>query len=211
MLSSIHPLGERARGNRFNHTATAFIFGSLAGGGLIGLTLGASGWVANRFAHLVFDASLEPALGLLAVALAGVVALVFELSGKRVPSVRRQVNEDWLAEFRGWVYGIGFGLQLGAGVATYITSTAVLVWLVSMFVAGLVHGSVVGSVAIGSTFGLVRGLSILTTRSIQSPDQLVRFHRVLHRSTPHVQRLGTVSLVFLTVTAGVLAAQNMAS
>ena len=37
--------------------------------------------------------------------------------GRRLPSWRRQVNEDWLVGYRPWVVGGGFGLQLGAGVA----------------------------------------------------------------------------------------------
>lgn len=202
MLSSIHPLGERARGNRFNHTATAFVVGSAAGGATIGAAIGGLGWLTRQGPT---DLSRSTALAL--VALAGVVAIFLEVSGKKLPSVGRQVNEDWLAEFRGWVYGIGFGFQLGAGVATYITSAAVFVWLVAM----LISGSIVSAVVIGVAFGLVRGLTIMSTRSVQSPDQLMQFHRQLHRSAPLVRRLGTVALVFVTLAAGILATGTISS
>ena len=37
---------------------------------------------------------------------------------------RRQVNEDWMARYRGWAYGAGFGLQLGLGVVTIVTTAS---------------------------------------------------------------------------------------
>ena len=43
MLASIHPLGERARHNRFWITATAYIAGSVAGGASAGWIAGAIG------------------------------------------------------------------------------------------------------------------------------------------------------------------------
>ena len=43
MLASIHPLGERARHNRFWITATAYIAGSVAGGAVAGGIAGAVG------------------------------------------------------------------------------------------------------------------------------------------------------------------------
>lgn len=200
MLSSIHPLGERARGNRFGHTATAFVLGSLLGGIAIGALVGGFGWVSGQAYQATFGSPINQSVALGLVALSGIVALIFEMSGKAIPSLRRQVNEDWLSEFRGWVYGMGFGIQLGAGVATYITSAAILVWLAAMFITS----SLAASVAIGAVFGLVRGLSITTAQSINSPESLVNFHRFLHRSAPRVQLLGTVSLVLITATAGAM-------
>ncbi len=206
MLSSIHPLGERARGNRFGHTAAAFVLGSLLGGLAIGLLIGGLGWLTGQAYQVTFDSPINQSAALALVALSGIVALGFEMSGKAIPSLRRQVNEDWLSEFRGWVYGMGFGFQLGAGVATYITSAAILVWLAAMFTTG----SLAASVAVGGIFGLVRGLSITTAGSINSPEGLVRFHRFLHRSAPRVQLLGTVSLVLITATAGAMFLEGVA-
>ena len=54
-------------------------------------------------------------------------ALVVDVSPlrRRLPTTRRQVNEDWMGRYRGWVYGGAFGAQLGSGVATIVTSAAV--------------------------------------------------------------------------------------
>ena len=41
------------------------------------------------------------------------------------PFLCRQVNEAWLSKYRPWVYGGGFGWQIGAGVTTYVMTAAV--------------------------------------------------------------------------------------
>lgn len=53
-------------------------------------------------------------------ALAGLAGLALDLGlgALRLPGPARQVDEDWLARYRGWVYGAGFGTQLGLGVVT---------------------------------------------------------------------------------------------
>ncbi len=190
MLSSIHPLGERAKGNRFGLTATAFAVGATVGGattgalaGLLGLALGA----------VVPE---EVAVGIVvAVALVGAA---LERSGRPLPSLRRQVDEDWLHEYRGWVYGAGFGFQLGAGVLTYITSAAVPVAVV----AALLVDHVLAAVAIMATFGLARGLSIIPARTIDTSDRLVAFHRRLQATAPAVRTLSTSALVAAAVAGG---------
>src|SRR5881396_3172532 len=105
MLGSITPLGERGRGSRWWLTVTAYLVGSTLGGlafggglGLIGYSFASRTSVATRLAVLA---------GLL---------LDLGAFGLRLPTVRRQVDEGWRAGYRGWVWGFGFGLQLGAGV-----------------------------------------------------------------------------------------------
>ncbi len=195
MLSSIHPLGERGRRNNFMTTAMAFVVGSVLGGSLTGALLGALGWLVA----LVAPQSAEQTR-LAAVLVVAIIALGFDLSGRTLPSVKRQVNEDWLGEFRGWVYGAGFGIQLGAGVTTYITSAAVLLWLFAMTVVG----SVAAAIAIGATFGLARGCSVYFARSIDSPEQLVAFHRRLHSSAPTVRLATRAAHLGLTAVTAVL-------
>jgi hypothetical protein len=200
MLSSIHPLGESGRGNRFRRTATAFAVGSAVGGILVGSLVGLVGFAIRAVLSISQETSL------VAVCVVGIVALGFDLTGRALPSVHRQVNEDWLSEFRGWVYGFGFGVQLGAGVATYITSAAVLLWLSTI----MLSGSLAGSVLIGATFGLTRGLSLVPARSIDSPARLVDFHHCLHRSAPVVRIGGSAVLVVVTMAAGALAVGSVA-
>ena len=50
------------------------------------------------------------------------------LGGLHLPPTRRQVNERWLDQFRLWVYGAGFGWQIGTGLATYVKTAAVYLW-----------------------------------------------------------------------------------
>ena len=116
MLSSISPLGEQARSSRWWVTTAAYLIGSLAGGlvlgglaGLLGSALPAP-WRASPWA-----------LGLAAALLLLGLALDLAAGGRKLPSWRRQVDEQWLTRYRGWVYGIGFGAQLGFGLVTIIT------------------------------------------------------------------------------------------
>jgi MFS family permease len=160
MLASISPLGERARGQRFGITATAYVIGSIAGGALVGGLLGALGQLALAGVSVAVRAGI---LGLLALA-----AVLLDRRERRIPSWHRQVNEDWLSEYRGWVYGLGFGFQLGLGVVTIVTTASVyLTWA-----AALLSGSTPAGIVIGLAFGLARALPIFGGLRVGGPDQL---------------------------------------
>jgi hypothetical protein len=160
MLASISPLGERARGQRFGLTATAYVIGSIAGGALVGGLLGALGQLTLSGVPVTARAGI---LGLLAVA-----AVLVDRRERRIPSWHRQVNEDWLSEYRGWVYGLGFGFQLGLGVVTIVTTASVyLTWA-----AALLSGSTAAGLVIGVAFGLARALPIFGGLQVGGPDQL---------------------------------------
>lgn len=194
MLSSITPLGERGRAQRWWLTATAYIIGSALGGLAVGALLGSIG------AALLAIGATESAMAVLAVSL-GVVALVFDAAGPRLrlPRYGRQVNEDWMSTYRGWVYGGGYGLQLGAGLTTIVT--AGLVYLV--FALCLLSGSFVAGAVLGLVFGLSRGLALLSVRRVHDGDDLVAFHRRLQRKAP-VARVATVLAEILVILVGVV-------
>ena len=112
MLSSISPLGERSRGTSFTRTAVAYVVGST-------LSAMAAGSVLGGIGSLVPDEIRGSAPVLAALAAMFVVGLVLDVrsGGHGVPSWRRQVDREWIGRYRGWVTGLGFGLQLGrAGV-----------------------------------------------------------------------------------------------
>ncbi len=69
---------------------------------------------------------------------AALVTLAGELGvfGFRIPIHRRQVNERWLDQFRPWVYGAGFGWQIGSGLATYVVTPAVYLMIVLAALSG---------------------------------------------------------------------------
>jgi hypothetical protein len=180
MLSTITPIGEAARGARFPQSAAWFIVGGVAGG----LTLGG---VLALVALVV--RSLGPSTTGVAVA-ACVAALVAAASdarvfGLRLPDHHRQVNETWLDRFRPWVYGAGFGWQIGNGVSTYIVTAAVYL---TMVLAGLTASPIV-ALGIGAVFGTVRGLAVLLGRGITSSERLMAFHRRFAELEPTSRRL----------------------
>src|SRR6266540_4185051 len=133
MLGSITPLGERGRSQRWPVTMAAYLIASTAGGAL---TAGLLGW-AGQFVlprEVVPDSIRVAVLGVL---LLGGLALDIGAAGLRLPTTRRQVNEDWLGRYRGWVYGGTFGFQLGVGVVTIASVSAVYL----TFGAALLSGS----------------------------------------------------------------------
>jgi hypothetical protein len=167
MLSSITPLGEAGRGHRFGPTAAWFLAGGVAGG----LTLGAALAVVG---DLAAAAGVDPRAGAaVAAAACGLAALADAgLLGVRVPLLRRQVNEVWLDQYRSWVYGAGFGWQIGVGFSTYVMTTAVLA-LVPLAAA---TASPAAGLAMGVVFGTFRGATVLLGRRVTSPGALRAVH-----------------------------------
>lgn len=168
MLSTLTPLGSHSRGASYRTTVGWFVSGSAAGGLCLGLVLAGAADVGQAM-HM--SLGLLTAVGTGAFAVAVVVDSL--LGPSRVPGHHRQVNERWLDRYRPWVYGAGFGWQIGAGFATYIT-TATLYLLVVL--AALI-GSPMVAIGLGAGFGLVRGLAVLLGRRITGPEALLSFHR----------------------------------
>jgi hypothetical protein len=180
MLSTITPLSERAKGHSYRTTATWFIVGATVGGAFLGSVM-ALGAVGVRSLHLSGMALATVALAtalIAAVSDSGVVGL-------RVPIHRRQVNERWLDHYRPWVYGAGFGWQIGTGVATYITSACIYL----VIVLGALTTVPLAAFLLGTLFGLLRGFAVLLTRNQTSPAGLRAFHRAFAAAGPKVARL----------------------
>jgi hypothetical protein len=167
MLSTITPMAEAGRGHSFRSTSVWFVAGSVAGG----LTLG--GLMAG-IALLVAGLEASSTIALSTVAVASLVAAASDgrIAGFRLPGHDRQVNERWLDQYRSWVYGAGFGWQIGVGLATYIM-TAGLYLLILM--GGLSANPWV-ALAIGGLFGLVRGLAVYLSAGLDSGEKLLAFH-----------------------------------
>jgi len=166
MLASITPLGERGRRSNWWVTVTAFLLAATAAGAAGGALLGGLGAVAWP-AHL--------RLTVLLVAIAA--ALVVDGLPGSVPGPRRQVDERWLDEYRGWVYGAGYGAQLGLGVTTVVSSAATYV---AMLAAFLTASAPAGAIVLGC-YGAVRGLTPLAAAGVRSQRRLLEFHRGLAR------------------------------
>lgn len=178
MVSSLHPLGERARGNRWGVTISWFVAGAVSAGALVG---GAAATAGLVFTGVVGSWSGWLPLVLAAVAIGGAL----DLMGIRPPGPHRQVNENWIGTFRGWVYGGAFGAQIGSGVMTYIVTWGVY----AMLLASFATASPTAGLLIGAVFGLGRSAAPLVAGWIDRPSRLPVLMERMARS------MGTVALV----------------
>jgi len=152
----------------------AFTAGSIVAGAALGSLLGLIG-------GLIAD------LGDSAVWIAGTLAVaagLLDLSPIKPWTPRRQVNENWIGRYRGWVYGAGFGLQLGLGFAVFVMSWGYWAMLAIAFVTG---SAPIGAL-FGASFGVGRGLLLLLSRRSTTTERLHSFHRTMMRSKSVVFR-----------------------
>jgi hypothetical protein len=207
MLSQLNPVGEASRGNRYGTTATWYVVGAVIGGATLG-------------AAVAVLAAVVAALGLTtdaALAAGGVAALACALVdtgllGFAPPFFLRQVNEDWLGRYRAWIYGSGFGWQVGAGVTTYIMTAAVFLTIAF----GALSAGSVAAFAIGLLFGLVRGLAVLLTARSRTTAALYELHRRFDGLAEPVRRVVigvqlTVAVVAFGLAFGVVVALVIAA
>jgi hypothetical protein len=196
MLASITPLGERGRNNRFAVTATAYVTGSLLAGAALGAALGALGMAARWALGSGRPVEIAALASLAATAAVG-IAFDAVAQGRHLPTIHHQVDERWIDRYRGWVYGAGFGLQLGTGVVTVVTASATYV----TFAAAFFSGSWAGGLLVGALFGLVRALPMLATAGVHDPGALVRLHRRLARGAEPARVAGLAAQAAVVVAA----------
>jgi MFS family permease len=194
MLASLTPVGERSRGFSWRVTATAYAIGATGGGALTGLALGTVGTL------------LPGGLGWRGPALLGtlLVALVIDATPlrRRLLRARGQVNEDWMARYRGWVYGFGFGARLGVGFTTLVACAAVY----ATFLSELLAGSATVGALIGVTFGAVKALALLPAGTGRDQHSLHALHRGLARwDSPAARAVVAGELILCVVVIGRLA------
>ena len=194
MLASINPLGERARNQQYRVTVTAYIAASTVAGAALG---GALGFVGAPLAL--------PLVALVGVGGLATVGLLGDArrNAARALGPRRQVDENWLVNYRGWVYGAGFGAQLGFAFATIVTASAT--WIA--FACALLSGSPLAGLVIGAIFGVTRALPILAGAGVHDPATLRGLVRRLERLRPRVavtttavQGAAAIGLLALAVT-----------
>src|SRR5690606_36054090 len=212
MLSTITPLGEQARGNRYATSVAWFVTGAVLGGATLGLLV-----VPLAAGVGALDLPAETRLGVAAVLAAVTLASDLALGGFRLPSHTRQVNETWLDQFRSWVYDGGVGWQIGVGLATYVTTSAVDL----MLALAALPASPPTALAVVTGFGFLRGLAILLGFGLPTPDRMMALHRRLDELLPTAQRaiVATQALVLSVavgavwgpVSAAVLAAAGAAA
>jgi len=188
MLASITPLGERSRGSSWPVTVTAFTVGAVGAGAMGGALLGELG-------GLIPGVQSWRGPFVLAVLVAALLMEAPRLN-RHLPTSRRQVNEDWLQRYRGWVYGLGFGSELGIGVVTIVTTAAV--YAAAALALASAHPAT--GLLIGAAFGAVRAGSLLPAHGVHDPASLSALHRRLRALEPRV-RWGTVGLELVALAA----------
>lgn len=206
MLSSITPLSESGRGNRYWVTISWFLFGALLGGATLG-------GVAALGALVVSTSDMSTAAAAALVLVAAVITVASDLGvgGFRLPAHPRQVERTWLDRYRSWVYGLGFGWQLGVGVATYVMSSIVYL----MVIAAAATGKPLLAFGIVTLFGFLRGLAILPAARVRSHADLAALHRLIERfrrtsrAVAVLAQIGVLAVAVVVlggVTAGVVVA-----
>lgn len=199
MLTSISPLGERARASRWWLTTTAYVVSSVAGGlalGLLSALLGSllpESWRSSPLAYVV-------------VAVALVVGLLLDLgvAGGRLPTWRRQVDQAWLGRYRGWVVGVGFGAQLGFGLVTIVTSATTY----AVVLLCLLSGDPAVGLLVGGTFGLVRALPSALMGRVVTREQLWRVLSGVERGARAADVVARLALVAAAVALTVIAVRG---
>jgi hypothetical protein len=199
MLSTVTPLAERSRGNRYPMTAFWYALGGLLGGA----TLGA---VMAGLAAVVGMIDLSPGAATAILTIAGLLAAASDarIGGWQVPGSRSQVNELWLNWYRSWVYGLGFGWQIGTGVVTYLMTAGVYL----LILAGALTASPVVALAGGLAFGSIRGIAVLAGAGISSQARLNSFHRRFE-SLRHPVELVTITGLVLVATIAAIGSGDL--
>jgi hypothetical protein len=197
MLSTITPLAERTRRHRFGVTAAWFVTGAAVGGATLGVGTAALAALLGASVDLTSSTALAIAAVLAVVA----AASDLRVFGFQIPCHCRQVNELWLNRYRPWVYGAGFGWQVGAGIATFIMTAGVFL----MIALALLTTSPLAALGIGIVFGIVRGLAVVPARRITTPEALRDFHQRFDALGPVTRRLMVVVELAVAAAAAVAA------
>lgn len=190
MRASMQKELEREGPIRFTNTFAAwsafYIAGHVLGGAIPGALLGAAGGLIPA----VLQARLS-----LALALVCVFACLREFGYVRLPmpQLHRQVRRNWMRTLDWNLVALGYGLQLGCGIATRIPSTTTYVTLCF----ALLSGNWWKGALIMTLFGLVRSwLPVAIGRDVQSPESSMRVAMLFSANQYRMQGLAGVTLLF---------------
>jgi hypothetical protein len=195
MLGSISPVGEASRNQRWWLTVTAYAVASTAAAAVVGVVLGAAGEA------LAGAVPVGPTSRLLTLGMVLAFAAVVDAAGRGLPSWHRQVDERWLTTYRGWVYGAGFGAQLGLGVVTIVVSAATYAMLGAAFLSASWRDGMV----IGAVFGAARSMPLLLLAGVRSTGGLYTVTRRVAEAEPRMHHLAVAGQGTLAVAALVAA------
>jgi hypothetical protein len=171
VLSTMTPLGERARGGVWATTALAYVVGSILGGSAMGFCLGLVG--------KALQLSPSVPLGLFVLLVAALADLrVKQRQGTIALSPRRQVDDNSIHRMKGWAYGFWFGLQLGAGAFTRIRHY--MLFAVGALI--VLDGRPAMGLVVGAMFGLARSAPIVSVARVRTIRDIARIDQTAELS-----------------------------
>lgn len=156
----------------------------VAGGAGLGALLGLAGRLLGDDGRRAGAALLAALAVVLALRGLGVVRL-------RTPEIPRQVSRDWMQRLPWSLTAVGYGLQLGCGIATRIRAASLYVALG----CALLSGSAASGAALLGLFGLARAvLPVTVGPNVASPERAFAFTVAFDRHEERVRRLEGVLL-----------------
>jgi hypothetical protein len=173
MLSSLTPFGEASRGHRYAVASSTFIASAIAGGLCLGLLLAGP-------ALAIKSIGVGPTSASAIITVAAALTIAADRGLIKTPRIPRQVNESWFVQFRPWVYGTGYGWQIGVGLVTYVMTNAVYL----MLVLAAMSADPRVAIGIGGLFGAVRGFTLLVGWRLVEPARIRHLHRLLDELEP---------------------------
>jgi hypothetical protein len=175
--------------------AAMYVFAHLAGGVVCGMLFGSAGLLLPK---RMIEASSP---GVAAVCL--VAALhEFGLIRLPMPQLHRQVQRHWVRTMHWNAVALGYGVQLGCGVATRIPSIATYV---ALCFAAVSASPWKGALMMG-TFGFVRSwLPVVVGPRLGSPEASMQYAMIFHA---HESRIRTIAGGTLLATGIALAAAS---
>jgi hypothetical protein len=123
---------------------------------------------------------VRPTTSAAVIAIAAAVTTAADLGFVQTPRIPRQVDESWFVQFRPWVYGTGYGWQIGVGLATYVMTNAVYL----MLIVGAMTADPRIAIGIGALFGALRGLTLMVGSRLVDPERIRSLHRRLDELEP---------------------------
>lgn len=201
MVETITPVVHGGRRAAWGWFLALHVAGATLAAGAFGALLGLAGGALR---------APWAGVGLIAVALAGLVYLLREALGARVPvpQARRQVPDWWRTYFPFGPSAFLYGVGLGVGFLTYLTHGTLVVVAVGAVASGRPW---LGALLL-APFGAARGATAVVARGARTPEAsatLVR--RLADAASWRGWRAGHLIVLGAIVTAAVVSAVDGAS
>ncbi len=201
MVTTIVPAVSVGRREDWAATAALFVVGGTLGGIATGTVLGTVGAVLCQ----LFPVDTETAS--ITMSISAFAYAFHELGFVRLPTlpIRRQVPRELRSRLPLKVVAIIYGLQLGAGVVTQISTAMLYVLCLAIVVTA---NPVIGGILMGC-YGITRSLlTMIFSARLHSMEAAITRALALMMWQPVTQRVGASSLLIAAVAFGSHAVLN---